>query len=105
MDTDAIPMKLILTYDLMPGRREEYLKYIRGKFVPMLEQLGLKMCDNWHTAYGSHPLRLAAFLAAERVSLQRIVDSEVFQDLEAGLQDYVINYNRKIVPLRPTFQY
>lgn len=105
MKLDNAPVKLLLTYDLMPGQREAYLLYVRGKFVPALEQMGLKMCEAWHTAYGEHPLRLTGFLASDRDTMEEIVASESFKELEAGFQDYVINYNRKIVPLKATFQY
>jgi hypothetical protein len=105
MEVENVPVKLLLTYDLMPGQHEAYLLYVRGRFVPALEQMGLRMCEAWHTAYGEHPLRLAGFLASDRGTLEEIVASESFRELEARFQEYVINYNRKIVPLRATFQY
>jgi hypothetical protein len=105
MEVENVPVKLLLTYDLMPGQREAYLLYVRGRFVPALEQMGLKMCESWHTAYGEYPLRLAGFLASDRDAMEEIIASELFKELEGRLQEYVINYNRKIVPLRTTFQY
>ena len=105
MEVENVPVKLLLTYDLLPGQREAYLLYVRGRFVPALEQMGLKMCEAWHTAYGQYPLRLAGFLASDRDTMDEIIDSELFQELEARLQEYVTNYSRKIVPLKTTFQY
>lgn len=105
MKLDNAPVKLLLTYDLMPGQREAYLLYVRGKFVPALEQMGLKMCEAWYTAYGEHPLRLAGFLASDWDTMEEIITSESFKELEDQFQDYVINYSRKIVPLKSTFQY
>jgi hypothetical protein len=105
MEFDENSVKLLISYDPLPERREAYLRYVRGEFVPALEQLGLVMCDAWYTAYGSHPLRLAGFLASDRDALQRVLESEDFQDLERRLREFVINYKRKIVPHRATFQY
>jgi hypothetical protein len=102
---ESIPVKLLLSYDPMPERREDYLLYVRGRFIPTLEQMGLKMCEAWYTAYGPHPLRLAGFLASDRGTMDEIVSSDQFKELETRLQEYVINYNRKIVPLKSTFQY
>ena len=79
--------------------------YVQGELIPALEHMGLTMCEAWHTAYGAYPLRMAGFLARDRDTLARILDSENFRDLETRLQDYVVNYQRKIVPLRPTFQF
>lgn len=105
MEHESIAMKLLITYDPVPESREAYLQYVRGEFVPKLEQLGLMMCDAWHTAYGPYPLRLAGFLAIDAHTLESVVDSDIFLDLEDRLQDYVVNYKRRIVPLRSGFQY
>jgi hypothetical protein len=105
MEHESNPIKLLITYDPVPECREAYLQYVRGEFVPKLEQLGLRMCDAWHTAYGPHPLRLAAFLAEDAQTMESVVDSDIFLDLEDRLQDYVVNYKRRIVPLRSGFQY
>jgi hypothetical protein len=105
MEIKADPVKLLLTYDPLPERREAYLQYVRGEFVPTLEQLGLVMSDAWHTAYGSYPLRLAGFLASDRELMESIIASDTFMDLETRLQEFVTNYERKVVPMRTTFQY
>jgi hypothetical protein len=105
METDEYAVKLLISYDPLPDRREGYLHYVRGEFVPALEQLGLVMCDAWYTAYGSHPLRLSGFLATDRDTLEDVLDSQTFQALERRLLEFVSNYSRKIVPHRATFQY
>ncbi len=99
------PLKLLLTYDPIPERREEYFNYVLGEFVPTLEHHGLTMCEVWHTAYGSYPLRLAGFLAPDGETMARVLDSDLFRTLETRLQDYVANYRRRVVPLRRRFQF
>jgi hypothetical protein len=98
-------VKLLLTYDPLPERREAYFNYVLGEFMPALEHLGLKMSEVWHTAYGSYPLRLTGFVANDRDRLEKILASEQFRDLEARLQDFVVNYRRRVVPSRGRFQF
>lgn len=98
-------VKLLLTYDPVPERREAYFRYVLGEFVPAMEHLGLSMCEVWHTAYGEYPLRLTAFVANDEFTMEEIVASEAFQALESRLQDYVENYKRRIVPVRERFQF
>jgi hypothetical protein len=105
MEGNGHPVKLLLTFDPIPEHREEYFKYVLGEFVPALEQLGLSFCEAWHTAYGEYPLRLTGFLAEDRETLLEILTSETFLDLESRLQDYVLNYHRKIVPQNRRFQF
>lgn len=99
------PVKLLLTYDPIPEQREAYFRYVLGEFVPTLENLGLKMAEAWHTAYGAYPLRLTGFVAPDRESLDAVLESETFERLETRLQDYVVNYQRRIVPVRRRFQF
>ena len=98
-------VKLLLSFDPLPGKREAYFQYVIGEFIPTLEHLGLQMCELWHTAYGAYPLRLTGFLASDRDTLSDILSSEGFLDMELRLQEFVSNYQRRIVPMRKRFQF
>jgi hypothetical protein len=98
-------VKLLLSFDPIPGKREAYFHYVLGEFVPALEHLGLTMCEAWHTAYGSYPLRLTGFLAEDRNTMEHILASEDFLDMEDKLQEFVVNYDRRIVAVRASFQF
>ncbi len=97
--------KLILTYDPIPEQREAYFRYVLGEFVPTMEQMGLRMCESWHTAYGSYPLRLQGFTADDNDAMAQILDSRDFKELEERLQEYVVNYQRRVVLRKKTFQF
>jgi hypothetical protein len=97
--------KLLLTFDPMPEHWEAYFQYVLGEFVPTLEYLGLRMCDAWHTAYGAYPLRLTGFCAPDRSTLEDVLTSEDFLELEEKLQDYVVNYRKRVVPMSRSFQF
>lgn len=104
MNNDG-PIKMLLSYDPLPEQREAYFRYVLGEFVPALEQLGLKMSEVWHTAYGDYPLRLAGFIAPDRKTMDEVLRSEAFLELESRLQDFVVNYHRRIVRHGGRFQY
>jgi len=101
----AGPVKLLLTFDPLPGRREAYFEYMLGHFVPTLEHLGLTMAETWHTAYGHYPLRLTAFLAPDASTMNTVIGSDAFVRLEEQLQDYVQNYSRRVVAADRRFQF
>lgn len=105
MDAERTAVKLLITYDPVPERREAYFRYMLGEFVPALEHLGLTMCEAWHTAYGEYPLRLAAFTAPDSACMDGVLASEDFKQLESRLQEFVENYQRRIVPVRERFQF
>jgi hypothetical protein len=70
-----------------------------------MEQMGLRMCESWHTAYGSYPLRLQGFTAEDNDAMAQILNSRDFKELEERLQEYVINYQRRVVLRKKTFQF
>ncbi|MFP3854520.1 MAG: hypothetical protein ACLFWD_09535 [Anaerolineales bacterium] len=105
MDIERQAVKLLITYDPIPEKREAYFHFVLGEFVPAMEHLGLTMCEAWHTAYGEYPLRLAVFTADDDVVMEEVLDSSDFRRLEDRLMDYVANYYRRVVPGRQSFQF
>jgi hypothetical protein len=105
MDVDRQAVKLLITYDPIPGKREAYFHFVLGEFVPAMEHIGLTMCEAWHTAYGEYPLRLAVFTADEEVLMEEVLASPEFQQLEKRLKHYVQNYYRRVVPVKHSFQF
>ncbi len=105
MELDRRAVKLLLTFDPIADRREEYFHFMLGEFVPALENLGLTMAEAWHTAYGEYPLRLTTFTAPDRAVLEEVLTSQDFRALEDRLLEFVINYERRVVPLRSRFQF
>jgi hypothetical protein len=102
---DHNTVKLLLTYDPRPEQREEYFRFVMGEFVPALEQLGLTMCEAWHTAYGDYPLRLTGFLAEDMDAMQGVLASDAFRKLEVRLLTFVENYRRRVVHAGQRFQF
>lgn len=102
---DGHPVKLLLTFDPLADRREAYFRYLLGEFVPALEGLGLTMAEAWHTAYGDYPLRLTGFLAPDAATMESVLASKTFEQLEARLMGYVENYTRRVVPAGRVFRF
>jgi hypothetical protein len=48
---------------------------------------------------------LTGFVANDEDTLQRILDSEAFHSLEDRLLEFVVNYERRVVPVRQRFQF
>lgn len=99
-DAMAQPVKFLLMYDIRPEIQDQYFQFVLGEMVPTLQSMGLVMGGAWHTAYGDYPMRLVEFVAEDRATLERVLATPVWEDLENRLQNYVKNYYSKTVPLR-----
>jgi hypothetical protein len=105
MAEDQNQVKLLVTYDVLEAKQEEYFQYVLGEFVPGAQNLGLYMTDVWHTAFGDYPIRLAGFVAQDYDTMVSILNNPDFLKLEEKLSEYVANYQRRIVPLKNGFQW
>ena len=100
MPVDPQRVKLILTYDIIGETQDRYYQYMLGEMVPAVQSLGLYMSGAWHTAYGEYPVRLVEFVADDQMALNEVLESPAWGRLEARLQEFVVNYSKKIVRLR-----
>lgn len=97
-------VKLIMTWDITPGREQEYFEFVVREFIPQVQQLGMELKDAWLTMYGDQPQILASAQMADLPTMQGILDSKEWQGLVNRLLDYVENYSYKIVPAKSGFQ-
>lgn len=97
-------VKLLLTWDIISGREQEYFEFVVREFIPELQQLGLEPSDAWFTIYGDQPQITAEVQATNLAAIQRILKTAEWTSLVNRLLDYVENYTTKIVPARSGLQ-
>lgn len=97
-------VKLLMTWDILPGREQEYFEFVVREFLPGVQKLGLEPSDAWFTMYGDHPQIMASVQGPSVTSVQRVLDSPEWESLARQLLDYVEEFKFKIVNARPGFQ-
>ena len=100
----AKKVKLMMTWNIRPGREEDYFEFHIRKFVPALENLGLTLSEAWLTVYGEQPRMSAEALMPSLSSAQNVLTSNAWEELGNQLQDFVENFDYKVVPARSGFQ-
>lgn len=97
-------MKLLMQWDIRPGREGQYFEFVVREFVPAVAQMELQIVDAWYTLYGETPKILIAGVAKDIQTLRQIMTSKEWEELLDNLLKYVHNFQRKIVPDRGHFQ-
>ncbi len=97
-------VKLIMTWDITPGREQEYFEFVVREFIPQVQQMGMELKDAWLTMYGDQPQIMASAQMSDLPAMQGILDSKEWQGLINRLMDFVENYQYKIVPAKTGFQ-
>jgi len=100
-----LAVKLIMTWDIMPEREQEYFEFVVREFIPGVQRLGFELSDAWATVYGSQPQILVGAIIPSRGRAQQLLDSSEWRSLHNQLQDFVQNYDQKIVEATGGFQF
>jgi len=99
-----MPVKLLMTWDILPGREQEYFEFVVRDFIPNVQKLGMEPSDAWFTMYGDQPQILAAVQISNVNRLQSVLESPDWKSLVGQLLDYVEDFQYKVVPARAGFQ-
>lgn len=97
-------IKLLLTWDILPGKEQEYFEFVVRDFIPGTQGIGMEPSDAWFTMYGKQPQIMASMLMPDLTRLQTALDSQEWQSLKQRLLDYVEHFDSKVVTARNGFQ-
>ncbi|RPJ01090.1 MAG: hypothetical protein EHM39_03810 [Chloroflexi bacterium] len=97
-------IKLLLTWDIKPGRDQEYFEFMVREFAPGITRLGLTPTEAWFAVYGECPQILMEGVANDVSIIRELLDSPDWQTLHEKLLTYVDNYQQKVVRASSGFQ-
>jgi hypothetical protein len=97
--------KLIMTWDIAPEREQEYFEFVVREFIPGVQRLGFELTDAWATLYGNQPQIMVGATLPSLASVQQVLHSAEWQSLNNQLQDFVQNYEQKVVESQRGFQF
>jgi hypothetical protein len=97
-------VKLLMTWDILPGKEEDYFEFHIQKFVPALEGLGVALSEAWLTVYGEKPRLMAEAKLPNFSSAKEMLDSHAWGDLGNEMEELVENFDYKVINLRNGFQ-
>jgi hypothetical protein len=98
-------VKVIMSWDIIVGREQEYFEFVVRNFMPGVQKLGMALSDAWVTIYGEHPQILVGAVVPGLERAQGIINSDEWVSLNDHLLDFVTNYELKIAPLHGGFQF
>jgi hypothetical protein len=96
--------KLLMSWNIRPGREDEYFEFVVRDFGPGLVKLGVQPTDAWYTQYGDRPQILTGGVVEDLESLQHMLASDEWRKLKKKLLTYVTDYTQKIIRASEGFQ-
>lgn len=97
-------IKLLMRWDIRPGKDQEYFEFVVREFVPGITRIGLQPTEAWFTLYGNCSQVLTGGVTEDLATMRRILASPEWVDLQDKLLGLVTNYEQKIVRATGTLQ-
>ena len=103
---NPIHKKVLLTWNSRPKHQRELLHHVR-EVVNKIAPLGLELKDAWLTVYGEAPEILLGFTArrGQEHQLEAILGSDEWKEIIQDLNQYIVDYEQRIVKASDGFQF
>lgn len=96
--------KLLLSWDIRPGRNQDYSEFMMREFVPGLNRMGLSPSEAWLSVYGEGPQIMMEAAVENLETVREVLASEDWRTLQDKLSEYVDEYQQKVVRANRGFQ-
>lgn len=97
-------VKILMTWDIKPGREQEYFEFMVREWVPGIQRLGIEPTDAWYTQHGNSPQILSGGTARDLGAMRKILSTDDWHSLKEQLLSFVDNYQERLVRARSGFQ-
>jgi hypothetical protein len=88
-------------WDIIPGKEEEYAKFVINDHLPTMKKLGIKMTGGWHVVVGPGPYIVAEGTTRSVTEIAKAIENPEFGRITKILtSNYVTDYSSRI--LAPT---
>jgi hypothetical protein len=92
-----VTVKLNQYWTVIPGKTEEYNKFILKKFIPGVNQLGLHTVAVWLVLVGAYSEIMFEGVSSDLDLLEKVLQHKKYKELKADLLNYVRKYKNKVL--------
>ncbi len=97
-------IKILMQWDIKPGRETAYLDFVSQEFTPGLMRLGVEPTEVWYTYWGDGPQILTGLVAENMEAVKRFLRDPQWTKLHQQLLEFVADFEYKLVPASGRFQ-
>ena len=97
--------KLLLSWDVLPNRDQEYFEFMVREFTPRLTALGITPIEAWFTLYGDDaPQIVMEAMTEDLETMHALMATDEWENLKEKLLKYVTNFKQKVIRGRSHLQ-
>ncbi|UCD81673.1 MAG: hypothetical protein JSW26_09700 [Desulfobacterales bacterium] len=84
------------SWDVIPGKYDEYSPFVSNEYNPTLEKLGLKLLGGYYVAVGEGPRIIAVATIEGQAGLMKILADSEYRVITNKLWQVVFNYSNRV---------
>ncbi len=96
--------KILMSWDVLPETESEYFEFLVHEFIPELNKLGIADIQVWYTQYGECEQKLASGTTESVDQMRKALASKAWRELSDKLQQFVDNFDQKVISATGGFQ-
>jgi hypothetical protein len=97
-------VKLLMTWDILPGKEQEYFEFVVRELVPGMQRLGIQPTEAWLTTFGERPQILTGGVTEDLKTMRGALSTDDWKTLRDKLNEFVSNFELKVVRASGGFQ-
>ena len=97
-------VKLLMTWDILPGKEQEYFEFVVRELVPGMQRLGIQPTEAWLTTFGERPQILTGGVTEDLRSMRGALATDEWRTLRERLGEFVSNFQLRVVRATGGFQ-
>lgn len=90
-------LKILISYDMQPGKERECQDYLVNKLAPGLAKLGFRISEVLYTMWGESPQILSGGVVENLEQAQKIFQSNSWEKLSDGMEALTENFKVRVV--------
>ncbi|MBT8371333.1 MAG: hypothetical protein KJO34_10250 [Deltaproteobacteria bacterium] len=92
-----MPVKLNQYWTVIPGKTEDYNKFILKKYIPGVNKLGLHTVAVWTVLVGAYSEIMFEGVSNDLDQIEKALKDNKYKDLKGDLLNYVKKYKTKVL--------
>ena len=92
-------LKVLISYDMLPGKEQECQEYFVNKFAPGLQKMGFRISDVLYTMWGEAPQILSGGVVPGIEEAQKIFLSTPWTKLADGMEPMTENFHVRFLQM------
>ena len=92
-----MPVKLNQYWTIIPGKAEEYNKFILKKYIPGINQLGLHTVAVWSVLVGAYSEIMFESIGNDLDLIEKALQNKKYKELKGDLLFFVKKYKTKVL--------